>query len=426
MGKVIAILGGQWGDEGKGKVVDFLTEKADVVARAMGGNNAGHTVIVGDKKYKYHLLPSGIIHEDKLNICGNGMVIDPHVLVSEIENLEQQGFHISDKNLVISANAHIITKEHINADLHAGKKIGTTGRGIGPCYEDKVGRRGKLAYKFKHENTPEALKLRPLVKDTYNIINNAINDEKNVLIEGAQGTLLDIDHGTYPFVTSSHPTAGGACIGLGIGPKKITNVIAVMKAYLTRVGRGPFPTELGTDQQTQDEITWDEIKAYYDEQLAESLKQANDGDEYYQGKFMRIQGKEYGTTTGRARRTGWFDAVAAKYAVTINGLTSIILTKLDVLSKLDRLKICTAYKIDGEETTTFSPHLDWLEKAKPVYEEMPGWKQDLSVMGNYDELPKEAKEYIKKIEQLLGVPVSLVSVGPERTQTLVLKPEEFF
>jgi adenylosuccinate synthase len=251
MTKTIVIVGGQWGDEGKGAIIDYLAEKADVVARFAGGNNAGHTVCVKDEIFKFHLIPSGIVHK-KLNIVGNGTVIDPKVLVKEIENLEKRGFKITDNNLVISSSAHVITEQQIEEDKK-DKKIGTTGRGIGPCYKDKISRTGKRISDFIKEGNKEAKKINPLVKDTYLIINKAIED-KNVLIEGAQGTLLDIDHGTYPFVTSSNPTAGGACTGLGIGPTKINNVIGILKAYITRVGRGPFPTEQGTDKQTMNEL----------------------------------------------------------------------------------------------------------------------------------------------------------------------------
>ena len=253
MGKVIAIVGGQWGDEGKGKIVDFLTEKADVIARFQGGNNAGHTVIVGNEKFKFHLIPSGIAHEGKLNIIGNGAVVDPSALVEEIENLEKRGFKVSDKNLVISANAHVILPEYVEEDVRTSSKLGTTGRGIGPCYTYKAARVGARICDYITRESKESKKIKPLVKNTWIMINDAINSGKNVLLEGAQGTLLDIDHGTYPYVTSSNCIAGGACTGLGIGPTKITNVIGIFKAYTTRVGSGPFPAELGTEEETKKE-----------------------------------------------------------------------------------------------------------------------------------------------------------------------------
>jgi adenylosuccinate synthase len=430
MGKTIVVVGGQWGDEGKGKIVDFLAEQADVVARATGGNNAGHTVVVGDKTFKFHLIPSGIISKDKLNICGNGMVIDPKVFIGEIETLEEQGYKITDKQLVVSGSAHVILQQHKEDDHHGksenSKKIGTTGRGIGPCYRDKIVRTGMRMAEFVKRDTKEADKIRPLVKDTYPIINDAISAGQNVLVEGAQGTMLDIDHGTYPFVTSSNPTAGGACTGLGIGPTKINKVIAILKAYTTRVGGGPFPTELGTEEQTKEEGTWDKLKPIFDGAKAEALAKANDDDAYYQGKYMRLQGREYGTTTGRPRRTGWFDAVVARYAVMINGLTSAVLTKLDVLTGLEKIKICTAYEYDGKKIENFPMNLDVLSKCKPVYEELDGWTDDLSKVTKLDDLPSAAKDYIKRIKELIGIPLSIVSVGPERTQTIVVKKDELF
>ncbi|MFH2027803.1 MAG: adenylosuccinate synthetase, partial [Nanoarchaeota archaeon] len=329
MAKTIVIIGGQWGDEGKGKIVDFLAEKADVVARATGGNNAGHTVVVNDKVFKFHLLPSGIIHKNKLSICGNGMVIYPPQIIKEIEGLESKGFTITDKNLNISSSAHVITEEQVASDLKTGGKVGTTGRGIGPCYMAKIERTGLRMSDFVKQDSKEAKKLKPFVKDTYVVLNESIENNKNILIEGAQGTMLDIDHGTYPFVTSSNPTAGGACTGLGIGPTKINEVMAITKAYVTRVGRGPFPTEQGTDEQTANEAKDDNL-------TDEDIAKANQGDEYSVGKVLRKRGAEYGTTTGRARRTGWFDGVIAKYSTRINGLTSIIITKLDCFSDLKK------------------------------------------------------------------------------------------
>ncbi|MFH1641402.1 MAG: adenylosuccinate synthetase [Nanoarchaeota archaeon] len=438
MGRTIVIVGGQWGDEGKGKIVDFLTGDADIICRYQGGNNAGHTVVIGDDVYKFHLIPSGIVHKDKLNLIGNGTVIDPKVIASdgyidngkekigEIQALEKKGFKITDKNLVISSSAHVIQQKHIDEDLKTGGKVGTTGRGIGPCYKDKIARTGMRMGDYVGLDTPEAKKLKPLVKDTYLIVNSYIENEKNVLIEGAQGALLDIDHGTYPYVTSSNPIAGGACTGLGIGPTKIDTVIGIMKAYTTRVGGGPFTTELGTDKQTKDEGTWDKITSHYDEALSESLEKAGHGDEYSQGKYMRLVGREYGTTTGRPRRTGWFDSVAAAYAIKINGLSSVVVTKLDVLSKLKTIKICTHYKINSEETNNFPLNIHDLEKAKPVYEEMDGWDDDLTDVSSYDDLPNNAKKYLKRLEEIIKVPVCIVSVGPKRSQTIILRSEFLF
>jgi adenylosuccinate synthase len=416
---VIAVVGGQWGDEGKGKIVDFLAEKADVVARATGGNNAGHTVVVGDKVFKFHILPSGTIHPGKLSVCGNGMVIYPPQIVKELEGLEGDGFKISKEQLLISSAAHFITEEQVELDKKTGKKVGTTGRGIGPCYMAKIERTGMRMGDFVKGDSPEAEKLRPLVADTYIALNKAIESGKNMLIEGAQGTMLDIDHGTYPYVTSSNPTAGGACTGLGIGPTKIDKVIGIMKAYTTRVGRGPFATELGTDEQTMHESKGERI-------TEEEIRKANGGDEYYAGKVLRVSGAEYGTTTGRARRTGWFDGVIADYARRINGLTSIALTKLDCFSDLEKIKVCTAYEIEGEETKDYPVSLERLERAKPVYEEMGGWNCDISGITRFDELPKEAVDYVNRVEELCGVPISILSTGPERSKTMVLKPDELF
>jgi len=431
MGKVIAIVGGQFGDEGKGKIVDFLTEKVDVIARATGGNNAGHTVVVGDKKHKFHLIPSGIVHKNKLNVCGNGMVIDPAVIVSEIKALEEEGYTITDKQLIISKNAHVITKEHIEEDLAKGKKIGTTGRGVGPCYTQKIARKGKRIVDYIKKDSKEARKIKPLVKDVWFIMNNALKKDKNILIEGAQGTLLDVDHGTYPYVTSSNPTAGATCTGLGIGPTNISSVIGVFKAYITRVGSGPLPTELGTEERTNKEETFEELKETLGDDGLKQLKRriiskANSGDKYNQGRLLRLNGLEYGTTTGRPRRTGWFDAVAAKYAIKINGLSSIIITKLDVLTSLKKIRICIAYDINGIKTDRFLADLEDLGNAEPVYEEVDGWDDDLSDITNYKDLPKNAKKYIEKLEKILDIPIAIVSTGPKRSQTIVLKEDLLF
>lgn len=409
---VLIIVGGQFGDEGKGKIVDFLARDADVVARATGGNNAGHTVVVGKETFKFHLLPSGIIDQKK-NIIGNGTVIDPSVLVCEIEELEKRGFAVIPRILSISPNAHIIQQKHIEEDQATGASVGTTGRGIGPCYKDKIGRTGMRMEQFVNTTrSKEAQKLKPFVVDTSLILHQAIAANKKILVEGAQGTLLDIDHGTYPFVTSSNSSAGGACTGLGIGPSTVDNVIGIFKAYITRVGRGPFPTELGTDAQTLAE----------DKQAVLStdvIRRANAGDNYSAGLVLRKQGHEYGTTTGRARRTGWFDALAARYAARINGLGSMTITKLDVLKNLNPLRICVAYTYHGKTLTEFPSEISILAECRPVYEAMEGWTEDISGIKEWNKLPKNAKKYLERLEKLTGIPVSILSVGPERTQTIV-------
>ena len=371
------------------------------------------------------------MHQGKLNIIGNGTVIDPAVLVEEIENLEKRGFNVSDKNLVISANAHIILPEYVQEDKRTGGKVGTTGRGIGPAYTYKAARVGVRMCDYITKEAKEAKKLKPLVKNTWIIINDAVNNGKNILLEGAQGSLLDIDHGTYPYVTSSNSVAGGACTGLGIGPTKISNVIGVYKAYITRVGGGLFPTELGTEEKTNNEESLDKLRKELGEEgfkhlYKKIILKANEDDEYSQGRLLRVQGVEYGTTTGRARRTGWFDAVAARYAIAINGLSSVAITKLDVLTSLKKIKICTAYSYQGKTLTDFPTNINILKNCRPVYEEMPGWSEDLSKIGGYDDLPENAKSYLERIEKLIGVPVSILSVGPKRNQTMVLREEELF
>lgn len=431
MGKTIVIVGGQFGDEGKGKIVDFLTEKADLIARYNGGNNAGHTVVVKDDVFKFHLIPSGTIHKGKLNVVGNGTVIDPKVIVGEIENLEEKGYSISDKNLIISQNAHVIREKHIEEDKTTGGKIGTTSRGIGPCYKDKIARTGLRMIDYVKEDNKYAKKIKPLVKDASLIVNQFLENEKNILLEGAQGTLLDIDHGTYPYVTSSNVIAGGACTGLGIGPKKIDNVIAIMKAYVTRVGGGPLPTELGTEQQTKNEDGINELKETLGDEGLKHLKRkiiikANDGDEYNQGRLLRFNGMEYGTTTGRPRRCGWFDALIGRYAVRINGLDAVIITKLDVLDEFKKIKICTAYEYKGKKLTEFTNNVEILKQCKPIYEELDGWCEDITKVKDFKELPKNAQKYIERTEELIKVPVCIVSVGPERSQTIILRKEFLF
>ena len=430
MAKRVAIMGCQWGDEGKGKVVDMLSENADVIARAQGGNNAGHTVVVGNKKTILHLIPSGILHPGKLCIIGDGLVVDPKVLVEkEIGTLEKEGIKISDKNLIISGKAHVILPKHIDEDkkkeeVKGDKKIGTTCRGIGPAYQDKAGRTGLRMADFVEkspikEYADYAKRLKPLVKDTSVLMNDAINVDKKILFEGAQGTMLDIDHGTYPYVTSSNSTVGGLCTGLGIGATKIEYVVGTLKAYTTRVGAGPFVTELGTDDETREEGTWDKIEPVFDEALKEALEKSD--KEYFQGKVLRLLGREYGATTGRPRRCGWFDAVVGKYSARINALDSFAVTKLDVLDDLPKIKICVAYKVDGKKITDFPSQLSVLEKCEPVYEELDGWQTDISEITSYDDLPENARKYLERIKYLTNTDISIVSVGPKRSQTIILK-----
>ncbi len=419
------ILGAQWGDEGKGKIVDMYSRQADVVVRYQGGHNAGHTVWVNGEKYVLHLIPSGIIHENTINIIGNGVVIELEALISEMKGLIERGISF-DGRFFISDRAHIIMPYHTLFDKHkeelkGAKKIGTTGRGIGPTYMDKTGRIGiricdlfddKVLESKIRSNVEEvniyaekifginqvsadtiisacknfAKEIKAYVTDTAVIINKLVSENKKVMFEGAQGTMLDIDFGTYPFVTSSNGTAGGACIGAGISPRSIKNIAGVMKAYTTRVGSGPFPTEL------------------FDK----------DGEE------LRRIGAEFGASTGRPRRCGWLDLVAAKYAVMLNGLNYIALTKLDVLDSMDTIKVCTAYEIDGEIVDTFPAEIDKLERIKPVYKEFAGWKEDVSKAKTLDDLPENARKYVDFIKEYLGVPYCVVSVGVDREQTIVL------
>ncbi|SFG90029.1 Adenylosuccinate synthetase [Desulfotomaculum arcticum] len=422
----VILVGAQWGDEGKGKVTDFLAQQAEMVVRYQGGNNAGHTVVVGDKVYKLHLIPSGILYSDKTCLIGNGVVIDPEVLLEEIDSLEKQG--VSTANLRISPRAHVIFPYHKSMDMaeedrKGEQKIGTTCRGIGPAYTDKASRIGirmielvdreelkaKLkdviehkndvlakVYNFKEQHDCQQVlelysgfgeRLKKHVSNVSILVNEAVDQGKKVLFEGAQGTLLDIDHGTYPFVTSSSPIAAAACLGAGLGPTKINTVVGVAKAYITRVGEGPFPTEL------QGEL----------------------------GDQIRDRGHEFGTTTGRPRRCGWYDAVIARYAARVNGLSYLAITKLDVLTGLETLKICTGYKYKGEILKEFPDSLKVLAQCEPVYQEFPGWQEDISSIDDYHQLPKNALEYMKQLEQLSGVPVAIVGVGPGRAQTLVLK-----
>jgi adenylosuccinate synthase len=422
---VVALVGTQWGDEGKGKITDVLASQADVVVRYQGGNNAGHTVVVGEKTYKLHLVPSGILSADTMCIIGNGVVVDPQVLCSEIQSLNAWG--ISTSNLYVSERAHVIMPYHrVLDELEESRrvsKIGTTARGIGPAYVDKYMRMGirmldlksparleraleqALAFKnpllqkvYGHpgfdpaELLEEYLEygrvLAPLITDTSLLLHEAREKGLNILLEGAQGTLLDIDHGTYPFVTSSNPTAGGAAPGAGLGPNQIDGVIGVVKAYTTRVGEGPFPTE---------------------------LRDAT-------GDLIRERGREYGTTTGRPRRCGWFDAVMVRYAVRVNGLTGLAITLLDVLDALDEVKVCVAYEYRGERLERFPADLEVLEECRPIYETLSGWKEEISAVRSFEELPEQAQAYLQFIAEQVGCPVQMVSVGPRRDQTIFLQP----
>ncbi|MBI2651216.1 adenylosuccinate synthetase [Candidatus Woesearchaeota archaeon] len=390
MANSIAIIGAQFGDEGKGKIIDFLAENADVVARFNGGNNAGHTINVNGKTVILHLIPSGILHKGKINIIGNGVVVDPAVLMEEIEELKGKGIKVTPDNLIVSENAHAILEKHIREDKEKNMHIGTTSRGIGPAYTDKVARAGLKLIDYANQSNNS--KLKPFLKNTALLINNLIDKGKKVLFEGAQGTLLDIDHGTYPYVTSSNTIAGGICTGLGISPKKIKTILGVAKAYTTRVGNGAMPTELKDDT----------------------------------GKIIQQKGKEFGATTGRARRVGWFDALMCKYAVMVNGLDALVITKLDILSEIENIKICVGYKHNGKIIREFSNNIEILQKCEPIYEELPGWKENLNDANDFNLFPQNAKNYIKRIEELLNIPVCIVSVGAERSQTIILRKEFLF
>ncbi|MEU5282966.1 adenylosuccinate synthase [Streptomyces sp. CA-278952] len=418
----LVLLGAQWGDEGKGKATDLLGGSVDYVVRYQGGNNAGHTVVVGDQKYALHLLPSGILSPGCTPVIGNGVVVDPAVLLSELSGLNERG--VDTSKLLISGNAHLITPYNVTLDkvterFLGKRKIGTTGRGIGPTYADKINRVGirvqdlydesilvqkveaaleqknQLLAKVFNRRAIEAGKvvedmlqyaeqIKPFVADTTLILNDAIDEGKVVLFEGGQGTLLDVDHGTYPFVTSSNPTAGGACTGAGVGPTKISRVIGILKAYTTRVGAGPFPTEL------------------------------HDED----GEALRRIGGERGVTTGRDRRCGWFDAPIARYATRVNGLTDFFLTKLDVLTGWEQIPVCVAYEIDGKRVEELPYNQTDFHHAKPIYENLPGWSEDITKAKTFDDLPKNAQDYVKALEEMSGAPISAIGVGPGRTETI--------
>ncbi len=416
----IVVVGTQWGDEGKGRVIDSLAKTSDVVVRFQGGSNAGHTVVVNGEKFIFHLIPSGALHPGKKCVIGNGVVVDPEDLLGEIEALRSR--QIEPENLYLSSNAHVVMPYHkrieqIEEERRGKQRIGTTGRGIGPAYADKAARRGVrvadllekgvLAEKLRvnldfwknfygldysaedllHQYLEYGRKLKRYTTDTSLLVNRLMQEGKNMLFEGAQGTLLDVDHGTYPFVTSSNAVAGGACTGVGIGPTKIGKVLGVAKAYVTRVGQGPFPTEI------QGKI----------------------------GEILKKGGQEYGATTGRPRRCGWFDGVILRYAARINGLDELVLTKLDVLDSLDKIKICVAYKYRGKLIRDFPFELECWGRCQPVYEEIKGWKEDTSRIKIEKDLPKRTREYIKRIEEIGGLPIRCLSLNPERSEFLSLR-----
>ena len=422
----ITIIGSQLGDEGKGKIVDWLAERADVVVRFQGGHNAGHTLVVEGKTYKLHLLPSGVVRKGKLSIIGNGVVVDPWALVQEIKGLKEQGIEITPKDLVVSDAAAMILPLHGSLDrametARGAKKIGTTGRGIGPAYEDKVGRRSlricdlahpetlpaKVSNILEHHNAllkglgekpfdandviqslrDIAPNILPFIAPSWKKMDDAVSSGKKILFEGAQGTLLDVDHGTYPFVTSSNTAAAQAATGCGVGPQHIGYILGITKAYTTRVGTGPFPTEL------KDDI----------------------------GDLLTERGHEYGTTTGRRRRCGWFDAALVRQSVKINGLDGIALTKIDVMDTLPEVKICTGYTCDGKPYDHLPAALDLQEKLEPVYETLPGWQTSLEGCRDFNALPKNAMRYIRRIEELIGVPAAVVSTSPRREDTILVK-----
>lgn len=423
----IVVIGTQWGDEGKGRIVDLLAEKVDVVVRYQGGNNAGHTIVLDGETIILHHIPSGILREEKLSVIGNGVVIDPKVLLGEIEKLRSAGFRVDEENLKISDRSHLIMPYHKEIDLGreermGSDRIGTTGRGIGPAYEDKAARRGiKLSDLLYPESFSARLqivleernlyltrvlgrkpveikrvyeeymlygeKLRGFVTDTSKLLNDLISEKKSVLFEGAQGALLDVDFGTYPYVTSSSAGSGGACTGTGVSPTKIDSVLGVAKAYTTRVGEGPFPSEIHGEL----------------------------------GARLREAGGEYGSTTGRPRRCGWFDAVALRYSARINGISELAITKLDVLRGLDRIRICVGYKYKGEILTEFPSSTEVLKNCTPVYEDMDGWKEDISNLKSASDLPREARFYLDKIEETTGVPIWIVSLGASREKAIFLR-----
>ncbi|MEK6410376.1 MAG: adenylosuccinate synthase [Acidobacteriota bacterium] len=421
--KNVVVVGAQWGDEGKGKVVDILAPHFDIVARYQGGHNAGHTVRIGDRKFILRLIPSGILHDECSCVIGNGVVVEPRAFNSELQELRELGVECEGR-LFVSSRAHLILPYHVTLDRAREERlgansVGTTMRGIGPAYEDKASRTGiragdllypdllreKIRANIKEKNLElismnvqamdvdstlddflaDALRLKPFIRDTAAMINTATRDGKSVLIEGAQGTMLDVDHGTYPFVTSSNATAGGAATGLGLAPRKITGALGIAKAYTTRVGGGPFPTELLNEH----------------------------------GAYLQKRGNEYGAVTGRPRRTGWFDATVVRYAVMLNGFDALALTKLDVLDEFEEINISTAYRCRGELLADMPYGASVLAECEPVYETLPGWKVTTSRTTKFDELPQAAKDYISRVEELCGAPVALISTGPDRTETII-------
>ena len=420
----VVVVGTQWGDEGKGKITDFLSKKADAIARFAGGDNAGHTIKIGSETYKLHLIPSGIFYQDKLSVIGNGLVVNPKSLVTELNGLHAR--NIDTSNLRISNRAHVILPYHIHQDkveeaARGDKKIGTTAKGIGPCYQDKVARNGiriadlldkevfeqklrenlslknRLFEKFYEveglhfedifeEYYEYGQQLEKYVTDTSKVLNDILDEGGKILFEGAQGVMLDVDQGTYPFVTSSNPVAGGVAIGAGVGPNAVQRVVGVCKAYTSRVGDGPFPSEL-----------FDEI-----------------------GSQIREVGKEYGTTTGRPRRVGWFDAVVVRHSRRVSGITDLALNSIDVLSGLETIKICTAYKYSNEIITEYPANLHIIEQCEPIYEELPGWSEDITAVRSLDELPENARKYVERIVELTGINLMTFSVGPAREQTNIV------
>ncbi len=420
----VVVVGTQWGDEGKGKITDFLSKQADIIARFSGGDNAGHTIQFEGETYKLHLIPSGIFYADKRSVMGNGMVINPESLVKELKGLQERG--VDTSNLRISNRAHVILPYHIHQDKvdeasRGDAKIGTTCKGIGPCYTDKVQRIGiRIADLLDKEVFEEKLRtnlelknrlftkfyeveglafddifekfyaygqeIAPYVTDTSKILNDVMDEGGKVLFEGAQGVLLDVDHGTYPYVTSSNPVAGGVTTGTGVGPASINRVIGVSKAYTSRVGDGPFPTEL-----------FDEV-----------------------GNQIREVGREYGTTTGRPRRVGWFDTVVVRHSRRVSGITDLALNSIDVLSGLDTVKICVAYDYNGERITEYPANLHIIEQCKPIYEELPGWDEDITGVRRLEDLPENARKYVERVSELTGIRIATFSVGPDRDQTNVL------
>ena len=421
--KNVVVVGAQWGDEGKGKVVDILAPYFDLVARYQGGHNAGHTVRIGDRKFILRLIPSGILHDECQCVIGNGVVVDPNAFITELQELREAGVECEGR-LFISNRAHLILPYHVALDRAREERlgansVGTTLRGIGPAYEDKASRCGiragdlqypdlireKIRTNIQEKNLElaslgadqldldstldrflaDAIRLKPFVRDAAAMINNEIQNGKSVLVEGAQGTMLDIDHGTYPFVTSSNATAGGAATGLGLAPRKITGALGIAKAYTTRVGGGPFPTELLEEH----------------------------------GAYLQKRGNEYGAVTGRPRRTGWFDATVVRYAVMLNGFDAIALTKLDVLDEFEEIKIATGYRWRGENVDGMPYGANALTECEPVYESLPGWKTTTSSVTSFEDLPAAAKDYIQRIEELCGAPIGLISTGPDRNETII-------